>query len=69
MILANKLKKEQTCELHKLEKSYYCMNERCKLILCPECYIEGHIGHKRGRIEEAIEGSKLTVDASMKTIL
>ena len=35
------------CEIHHVKKTLYCMEEGCKLALCQDCFIEGHIGHKK----------------------
>ena len=44
------------------------MDEACRLALCPECFIEGHIGHKRVMIKEAYESSKLKVNAALESL-
>ena len=68
IICAVKLKKNLKCEIHDLEKSNYCMDANCKMPLCPECYIEGHIGHKRLRMKELYEDSKLTINAALESL-
>ena len=56
------------CLIHELEKSNYCMDANCNMPLCPECYIESHIGHKRGRIIDVYEDSKLRVQAALDSL-
>ena len=58
MIQEIKLKKSLECEIHHIEKTDYCMNEGCKLALCLDCFIEGHIGHKKRKVAEVYEDNK-----------
>ena len=44
------------------------MDEGCKLALCAECFIDNHIGHKKGRMKEVYMASKLTVNASLDSL-
>ena len=44
------------------------MDEACRLSLCPDCFIEGHIGHKKGRVKEIYENTKLTVNAALESL-
>ena len=34
-----------TCGIHGHQKTIYCMNEGCKIALCPECFIDSHMNH------------------------
>ena len=65
MIEETKLKKSLKCQDHGIEKTFYCMDERCKRALCPECFILGHIDHKKRRVAEVYDESKL----KLKTLI
>ena len=40
-------KERRPCEKHDLVKLYFCMDQGCQVELCPDCFIEGHAGHKK----------------------
>ena len=45
------------CKKHKdMDKCYLC--EPCKRNICPECYIEEHLGHKKVPLVEKFEQVK-----------
>ena len=60
--------KHLRCKLHDLEKCYFCMNEECLKPLCPDCFMENHIGHKRRKITEVYREKKEEVDAVMEPL-
>ena len=40
------------CEAHGEEKSWYCSEAKCRFSLCPDCFLEGHLGHKKVKAKE-----------------
>ena len=42
-----KMDRHLTCKLHGLDKCYFCTNQGCQKALCPECFMEYHIGHTK----------------------
>ena len=36
-----------TCKKHNCEKIYFCEHPSCEVDVCPDCYIESHLGHKK----------------------
>jgi len=44
------------------------MNDKCLKPLCPDCFIENHIGHKRRKIIDVYREKKEEVDAVMEPL-
>ena len=57
-----------TCMLHGLEKYYFCTNKGCQKALCPDCFIEDHIGHSKKPIQTVYIEGKQEVVAVIETI-
>ena len=58
------LAKHITCRAHGLDKCYFCMNADCMKALCPDCFIEDHIGHTRKHLNTFYkEGKQKVADA------
>ena len=63
-----KMEKHITCRLHNLDKCYFCMNEGCMKALCPDCFIEDHIGHKKTNFRTVFSEGKQKVSAAIEII-
>ena len=57
-----------SCKTHKLEKCYYCIQETCLKAVCPECYLEDHLGHQKTNLKDFQEQTKKIVDDAMETL-
>ena len=70
MIRDHLLNKNLRCKSHNLEKCYLCLEEGCidSLPLCPECYFEGHSGHKRQKLTNVYEKNKTKVIQSLASL-
>ena len=66
MIKEIKLAKHITCELHKLDKVYFCV--KCSEALCPDCYMDNHIGHKRKNLKQEYEERKQSLNNAANSI-
>ena len=44
------------------------MNDKCLKPLCPDCFIENHIGHKRRKFLEVYREKKDEVDTVMESL-
>ena len=62
------MNKHMHCRQHDLDKIWFCMTEGCLKAICPECYIEGHIGHKKILVKTAYQNGKLEVAEAMETL-
>ena len=55
------------CEDHSLDKVYFCLAETCQVPLCPDCYIDDHLGHPKKLFRTVYEERKHEVEATMGT--
>ena len=62
------MNKNMRCGQHYLDKTWFCMTQGCLKAICPECYVEGHIGHKKILVKKAYQKSKLKVAEAMETL-
>ena len=46
--------------MHALDHVFYCVG--CKVSLCPDCYIEEHMGHPKKRLEDVYGATKKRID-------
>ena len=56
----------ELCQIHSFEKSYFCMESGCKVALCPDCYIEGHMGHKKRRVKSMFDECISEIDKAIE---
>lgn len=50
-----------------MNKSYYCLAESCQRPLCPDCYIEEHLGHPKKPLKAVYEKKRREIDSAMET--
>lgn len=61
-----KKKRKLTCELHNLDKAYFCLNFGCEEALCPDCYHSGaHKDHPKRHLKAVYHEKKAEVDKAM----
>ena len=51
--------KQGFCEKHQMKK--YFFDTDCQLDLCPDCYIENHIGHKKNFLVKEFVNTKAKI--------
>ena len=66
MIKEVKLAKHITCKLHELDKVYFCVT--CSEVLCPDCFIDNHIGHERKNLKKVYEERKQSLNNAIHSI-
>ena len=62
-----KLKQHLKCETHSINKIYFCLAESCQTPLCPDCYIEEHLGHPKTPFKAIYDAKKREVVSAMDT--
>ena len=59
-------KSDPKCLKHDLEQIYFC--ETCQSVICPECLIEEHMGHKRRILKEVYEERKNEIKCCVNSL-
>ena len=58
-----KLTKNARCKLHNVDRIYFCVT--CKVVMCPECLLDGHTAHERKILTDEYQKRKQEIiDAS-----
>ena len=58
--------KQDFCQKHETEKFYFCIT--CQKSLCPDCYIERHLGHKKNHIKKEYADVKRKIQNELEVI-
>ena len=63
---SDEMKREGSCKMHDMKLFYFCLD--CDQSLCPDCYIEDHLGHSKRRLKDVFAEKKSLIKESLEEL-